>query len=363
MWLDAALLAALALSCPAQAQRVAVSIQTYSANHHMVESSRESWRKGVATVIVTNGTEEHMIQSPSEHEVWFEAPDIPRLGWNNPSENRYTAQIRYANQSLEFDWLLAGDDDTVFLMDNVVDLVRDLDPDEEYYMTDALQPDAVYCTLPEEASEQGEGGCVVSPPAAPCTRAVLEHPSVCGANKTRLVEGHFEQAPGSIWGFGQVGFLLSRGALRSVSEPDMLGCEYCNATDFCHQNNAALGACTGGGCYGGGDVRIGECMWRFASRRGGLGPTVPYSHHGVRVFGHAISDIIAHAERVIAGEHCDETCHFVLDRVVSTDIHHASPSEYRHLCLHFSSTYAHAKRILHGTHKASVRAQTLTRRA
>ena len=65
-------------------QRVAVSIQTFSGNHHLVESSRDSWRKGVATVVITNGTVERRIESPSEHEVWFMAPDLPNLGWNNP---------------------------------------------------------------------------------------------------------------------------------------------------------------------------------------------------------------------------------------------------------------------------------------
>ena len=263
--------------------------------------------------------------------------------------------MRYANQSLDFDWLLAGDDDTVFLMDNVVDLVRDLDPDEAYYITDALQPGSVYCTFPQEASEHGDGDCVVSPPAAPCTRAVLEHPSVCGANRTQYREGHFEVAGGSIWGFGQVGFLVSRGLLRSLSEQDMRGCEYCNATDFCHMSNEQAGVCSGGGCYGGGDVRLGECFWRFANHRAGVGPTVPYSHRGVRAFGHNIHDIMGHAERVVRGEHCDEACHFALDRAVSTDIHHATPDEYRRLTHHFSAVYAHAKRILHGRHHAEVK--------
>lgn len=65
-------------------QRIAVSIQTFSGNHHMVESSRDSWRKGITTVVITNGTTESRVTSPSEHEVWFVAPDIPNIGWNNP---------------------------------------------------------------------------------------------------------------------------------------------------------------------------------------------------------------------------------------------------------------------------------------
>ena len=68
----------------ASTQRIAVSIQTFSGNHHMVESSRDSWRKGVTTVVITNGTAERRLASPSDHEVWFEAPDLPNIGWNNP---------------------------------------------------------------------------------------------------------------------------------------------------------------------------------------------------------------------------------------------------------------------------------------
>ena len=251
----------------------------------MVESSRDSWRKGVATVVITNGTTERRVASPSEHEVWFMAPDLPNLGWNNPrcalrwfnqcaassealkslcSENRYTAQVRFANQSIDFDWLLAGDDDTIFLMDNVVDLVRDLDPNEPFYLTDALQSNGLSCTLREEASELGPSNCVKTPPVTPCTRAVLEDSSVCHADNPAHREGHVDLPPGNIWGFGQSGMLVSRGLLRSISEADMFGCEYCNVTDFCHMSNERLGVCNGGGCYGGGDVRLGECFWRFA---------------------------------------------------------------------------------------------------
>ena len=271
------------------------------------------------------------------------------------SENRYTAQVRFANQSVEFDWLLAGDDDTLFLMDNVVDLVRDLDPNEPYYLTDALPANGLSCTLLEEASERGPSDCIKTPPAAPCTRAVLEDPSVCHSENPTQRQGHFDIPPGTVWGFGQSGMLVSRGLLRSISEEDMLGCEYCNVTDFCHTYNDGQGVCNGGGCYGGGDVRLGECFWRFAGNRAGIGPTVPYSHKDVKVFGHHLGDILAHAEQVIRGEACDEKCHFVLDRVISTDIHHATPEEYRRLTHEFSTRYGHAKRVLHGHHAATIK--------
>ena len=264
--------------------------------------------------------------------------------------------MRFANQSIDFDWLLAGDDDTVFLMDNVVDLVRDLDPNEPYYLTDALQSNGLACTLREEASERGPADCIKTPPATPCTRTVLEDPSVCHTENPGHKDGHIDIPPGNVWGFGQSGMLVSRGLLWSISQADMMGCEFCNVTDFCHGSNERLGVCNGGGCYGGGDVRLGECFWRFAGNRAGIGPTVPYSHKDVKVFGHHLGGIVAHAEQVIRGEQCDESCRFVLDRVISTDIHHASPEDYRRLTHDFSTKYANAKRVLHGRHEATIKA-------
>ena len=37
-----------------------------------------------------------------------------------------------------FKWMLFGDDDTVFLIDNVLQLLQHLDPSIPYYMTDHL---------------------------------------------------------------------------------------------------------------------------------------------------------------------------------------------------------------------------------
>lgn len=325
------------------AQRLAVSIQTFSGNHHMVDSSRESWRRGVSTVVITNGTTERRIASPVDWEVWYEAPDKPEIGWNNPSENRYTGQVRYANQTFDFDWLLAGDDDTIFLVDNIVNLVRDLDPNDAYYFTDGLLDNTAACTLREEASERGEGDCVKSPPATPCTRAVLSDPSVCPFS------------PGSEWGIGQSGMLLSRGLINSISEADMRACENCDTDEFCHGANQQKHNCSGNQCFGGGDVRLGECFYLFGANRAGVGPTIPYSHTGVRVFGHPLGDIIGHAERVLRGEHCDESCHFVLDRTISSDIHHATPEEYWRMTHHFSKVYGEAKHLLHGRHSSPLR--------
>lgn len=222
----------------------------------MIESGRHSWRRDIPAVIITNGTVERRIDSPSPHEVWWEAPDLPLIGWNNPSENRYTSQIRFANMSYDFDWLLGGDDDTIFLVDNVKNLVRNLDPDELFYISDALLGEGFACTFPEEASERGPSGCVKTPPAAPCLRSVLEERNVCRAQR-RLLHGggadEVERPGGTVWGFGQNGFLVSRGLVNSITAADFSACEHCNTSRF--------------SCNGGGDVRIGECFWSFGANQ------------------------------------------------------------------------------------------------
>jgi hypothetical protein len=333
----------------AAAQRLVVSIQTYSPNHYMVDLSRNSWRAGVSTVVITNGTTERRVSSPFPDEAWWEAPDAPSIGWNNPSENRYTSQVRFANQSFDFDWLLGGDDDTIFLVDNVRNLVRGLDSEELFYISDSLPDDGFACTLPLEASERGPGDCIKTPPAAPCLRSVMEAHDVCLADRVqpRALRGYYgggkgevERPGGTVWGFGQYGFLASRGLIRSVSEPDFAACEWCNSSRFT--------------CYGGGDVRIGECFWSFGANGRGVAPTVPYSHAGVRVFGHDFNNILRHALTVVEGRHCDGTCRFVLDRVLTTDIHHASPCDYARDTSVFTQTYAHAKKLLHGEARSIV---------
>lgn len=67
---------------------LAISVSTHTANHHLLETGRLTWRKGVPTVVVTNGTTERKIDSAHAHEVWWEGVDYPAIGWNNAAESR-----------------------------------------------------------------------------------------------------------------------------------------------------------------------------------------------------------------------------------------------------------------------------------
>lgn len=323
----------------ASAQKLVIGIQTYSPNHHIIATGRETWRRGVLTVVSTNSTGvEHRIPSPDPSEIWVEGPDGD-FGWNNPNEERYTSIMRVVNETVsDFEWILNGDDDTIFLIDNVEAMLRDLDPDELYYISDALGPAHGWaCTLATEASEIGPGGCIYTPPVAPCTRAVMEDHNVCGSERQRAKEGKkAEPAVEEVWAFGQFGQIWSRGLIKSISPVDYSACENCDTDRF--------------QCYGGGDVRLGECSWSFGGNGRGVAPTLPCSKRSVTVFGVDMGIIKKYALDVVNGHHCDDRCRFILDRSISTGLHHETEPHHRRIVKDFYNLYSRAKRILHGGH-------------
>lgn len=328
--------ACLLLACASVgAQKLVLGIQTYLPNHYLLDVGRQTWRQDVLTVVSTNSTTaERAIASPSPLEVWVAGPDGD-FGWNNPQEERYTSIMRVVNETVDdFDWVINGDDDTVFLIDNIEALVRDLDPAEPFYISDALVNHGWACTLPSEASEIGPNGCVHTPPVAPCTRAVMEAPNVCGSEKVRPKEGnHAEAAVKVVWAFGQFGQIWSRGLIDSISEADFSACEHCDTDRF--------------QCYGGGDVRLGECSWSFGANGRGIAPTIPCSNRSSTVFGVPMSTVSSQAVHVVNGGHCDSHCRFILDKTISTELRHDTEKVHVATVKAFWAVYSHAKRVLH----------------
>ena len=271
----------------------------------------------------------------------------------------------------------------------MLEFVRGLDPQEIYYISDATEDDPYGCTLPEEASERGPADCIANPPAVPCLRSVMEDASVCRSAQVQrgMPNGLVERPGGTVFASGAFGSLSSRGLIDSVSLEDWQHCEFCNGTGPGGERvdeSLPLSArpqylFT---CYGGGDVRIGECFWAFGANRQGVAPTVPYSRHkdarlareGVippRVFGggaelggrgaypdspHGDWGIIDWAQAVVDGKPCDHACRWVLERSLSTSVPKMNASATAHRLRHFSATYGKAKRLLHGgAHGAGLR--------
>ena len=77
------------------------------------------------------------------NEVYGVCPDqyVSDPKWHKAGDLRATVAPFLANMTIgsdNFRWMLFGDDDTVFLIDNVLNLLAYLDPTVPYFMTDHL---------------------------------------------------------------------------------------------------------------------------------------------------------------------------------------------------------------------------------
>lgn len=77
------------------------------------------------------------------NEVYGVCPDqyVSDPKWHKAGDLRATVAPFLANMTIgpdNFKWMLFGDDDTVFLIDNVLNLLAHLDPTVPYFMTDHL---------------------------------------------------------------------------------------------------------------------------------------------------------------------------------------------------------------------------------
>lgn len=81
--------------------------------------------------------------STLHNEVFGVCPDqlVSDAKWHKAGDLRATVTPFLANMTIgpdNFKWMLFGDDDTVFLIDNVLNLLPHLDPAVPYFMTDHL---------------------------------------------------------------------------------------------------------------------------------------------------------------------------------------------------------------------------------
>lgn len=228
-----------------------------------------------------------------EGDVVWDYPDFPAVGnLDVPYIPRAVAALRIANQTFAgtFDWILYGDDETIFFTDRIGALVATLDPSVPYYISDSFMGSCsrfakegerifnmnehfTYCLLPsaEPAPDEGRPDCPRDSPAAPCTpaaalqshlcrgQAVMRSDSRCPvredpfgfSSSTCLNSTHWiHDDTASHFAAGNPGMLISRGFMESVSADRFRLCERRQES------------------YG--DVAVGNCLWGF-----GLAPTNP----------------------------------------------------------------------------------------
>jgi hypothetical protein len=222
-----------------------------------------------------------------------------------------------ANQTFfpDYDWLLYADAETVWFADNVVEMLKTVDPSEPWYFSESMFPTSnANCEFPGRPPLLNST-CTYSPAPNPiCSHATfLADPATCAfavAPDKDLSTNKRPRAPGQVWNGGNWGLIISRGLMASISVEEWLDCALCR--------NGAV-------CYGGGDCRVGECIWRY-----GTGPTLPdrnYSAPGIRQYRLGelnsevyISTLKAHAEK----KACDESCRFDVTHPLALNIRSAS---------------------------------------
>lgn len=104
LWLLAALLLCAAPALCGAKPRIVVVFATHPPRYPLVTAGRETWRKDVRTLVVTEGIMERAIPSPlgnSSFETWWEYPDDLRKGegiWKK-GDMKLAASFRIANET------------------------------------------------------------------------------------------------------------------------------------------------------------------------------------------------------------------------------------------------------------------------
>lgn len=246
--------------------------------HFLVEVSYE-WRRDVDSFYSTNGSEPRLVRRATHplyrtSEVWYEYPDggphcagcaneslweTPAClhpnycGWVGPHglylhESRYLATPSLANLTFwgDYDFLLYSDAETIWLVDNVDDMLRGVDPGVPSFFVESFFPNSQGACVFPGAAEIADPACVRSPALVPCSRAAF-------ANDTRTCFSSKRDV--QVWGGGDWGMIMSRGLMGNITAQHWDDCVNCR---------------NGFRCYGGGDVRVGECIFYH-----GFMPTLP----------------------------------------------------------------------------------------
>ena len=201
-----------------QYSRLRFAAGTFGARHPLAEVAAQTWRRFVPAWLVTTAVDVSnatLLPVPpwphASHDTWWAVPSQV-LG-----DQRNGIAARLGNASGQtYDWVLYGDDDTVYLMDNALEMLRGLDAATPYFLSDALSMESCgdahkngdhFCALPgtaESTSTRGDGStCVMHPAKAPCLRSLFgENGTACSTKRSK------------VW--GGAGYVLSRGMMHSI---------------------------------------------------------------------------------------------------------------------------------------------------
>lgn len=291
-------------------------------------SGTRHWRRGVRTLFASNETVESCYHKhAAEHgEVFSVYPDDVPLRSKWPGDSRAALVPSLANLTFGVDsykWLLYGDDDTVFFLENVLDMLEGLDHNMPYLLSDALwfydgetgehfhphplAPRCLPCNYTDPGGTPGEG-YFEAPKGCPCTPELLCESDTldlfskpdCSVKQSR--KGNF--GVGRFFNIhGGSGAILSAGLMRAVNFQEL---ELC-VKSF---EKRALG----------GDAMLFQCLWMlgYAATDPGYG----FFRKGVQMFDPGPASLKDVTKLFDNWRHhtCDELCEEKLAHTLSLHI-------------------------------------------
>ncbi|KAK9817252.1 hypothetical protein WJX72_011896 [[Myrmecia] bisecta] len=297
-----------------------VAIPTDDQHIPLVEASRH-WRKRIRTLIATNNTE--LAEQRNEagrgiNEAWQFYPDDKPLRALHPGDTRAAVAPFMAHTVFgdSYKWCLYGDDDTVWFIDGILDLVQDIDPDMPYFITDHLwwssinntignhpnleAPRCLPCGHEPEGMIGADGWKPFNAPiGCPCTAELL-----CNTDDRNIFEDDCSIPRHPIRTYsmhGGAGGLVSVGLLRILGYQRMIDC-----VESLHST--------------GGDAFITICLWFHGYAH--TDPGYSFYHPEMRMFDPGPEDsagvMYALSEAVL--DRCDPSCKHLVDHMVTSHV-------------------------------------------
>ncbi|KAL3145530.1 hypothetical protein ABBQ32_003355 [Trebouxia sp. C0010 RCD-2024] len=292
----------------------------------LIQAGRQ-WHKGMKTVVTVNNVElvkKYAAEAESVNEVWLSyRDDVPPLRAKHPGDPRAALTPWLAHQAVNgtgYKWILYGDDDTLWFTGGVLNLLKDLDPQMPYVITDNMWWSDVEGAVGSQPN-------VRAPRCLPCNHSTagfedvldkrpFDAPQGCPCTAESLCKApelaHFFSAKCDVPRHGSrtysmhggAGTIISIGMLQTISLEWMEQCIWSEQAP-------------------GGDGLLMACLWKAGYAV--TDPGFSFYHPELRMFDPISQEgrqlLYAFTEGLSGG--CDSSCQMLLTHVVSSHVRSA----------------------------------------
>ncbi|GAB4822791.1 hypothetical protein N2152v2_009837 [Parachlorella kessleri] len=254
-------------------QKVVAAIPLSSEGLPWIKASR-AWRRGIRTAFVADFQPfQEVVQEGKRHGEDFVFLNTTGIPFDYYGKAAMVPSMAAQHFGDSYEWLLYGDDDTVWFMDSVLDIISKLDPQQPHFITDHFwfwrqevdhgpvhpgfdAPRCVPCGFNKSGIDTARLGfdpphacpsCSVAALCAADTRKDL-YTQDCSSFRLRYPqrEKSVPETEGEFTAHGGAGVILSVGLLRMLSPSYMLDCIRTQFTEpgMVHGGDTLFSHCT-----------------------------------------------------------------------------------------------------------------------